>query len=74
MCFSWKAAARLRLHSSLLKNDLAATALLETDVQSDAVQVAAALVIFERAWDKKAYDNGRRHNQLTVASDLIFHF
>ena len=29
---------------------------------------------FERAWDKKAYDNGRRHNQLTVASDLIFHF
>jgi hypothetical protein len=29
---------------------------------------------FERAWDKKAYDNGRRNNQLTVASDLIFHF
>ena len=29
---------------------------------------------FERAWDKKAYDNGRRHDQLTVASDLIFHF
>jgi hypothetical protein len=29
---------------------------------------------FERAWDQKAYDNGRRHNQLTVASDLIFHF
>jgi hypothetical protein len=29
---------------------------------------------FERAWDTKAYDNGRRHNQLTVASDLIFHF
>jgi len=29
---------------------------------------------FERAWDLKAYDNGRRHNQLTVASDLIFHF
>jgi hypothetical protein len=29
---------------------------------------------FERAWDRKAYDNGRRHNQLTVASDLIFHF
>ena len=28
----------------------------------------------ERAWDQKAYDNGRRHNQLTVASDLIFHF
>ncbi len=29
---------------------------------------------FERAWDQKAYDDGRRHNQLTVASDLIFHF
>ena len=29
---------------------------------------------FERAWDQKAYDQGRRNNQLTVASDLIFHF
>jgi len=29
---------------------------------------------FERAWDRKAYDNGRNQNQLTVASDLIFHF
>jgi Putative beta-barrel porin-2, OmpL-like. bbp2 len=29
---------------------------------------------FERAWDQKAYDYGRRQNQLTVASDLIFHF
>jgi len=29
---------------------------------------------FERAWDQKAYDNGRKQNQLTVASDLIFHF
>jgi hypothetical protein len=29
---------------------------------------------FERAWDSKAYDYGRRQNQLTVASDLIFHF
>jgi hypothetical protein len=29
---------------------------------------------FERAWDMSAYDNGRRHNQLTAASDLIFHF
>ena len=29
---------------------------------------------FERAWDQKAYDDGRRQNQLTVASDLIFHF
>ena len=29
---------------------------------------------FERAWDQKAYDQGRRHNQFTVASDLIFHF
>lgn len=29
---------------------------------------------FERAWDRKAYDYGRRQNQLTVATDLIFHF
>jgi len=29
---------------------------------------------FERAWDMRAYDNGRTHNQFTVASDLIFHF
>ena len=29
---------------------------------------------FERAWDRKAYDVGRRQNQLTVATDLIFHF
>jgi hypothetical protein len=29
---------------------------------------------FERAWDRSAYDNGRRQNQVTVASDLIFHF
>jgi hypothetical protein len=29
---------------------------------------------FERAWDVAAYDNGRKHNQLTAASDLIFHF
>jgi len=29
---------------------------------------------FERAWDTPAYNNGRRHNQLTAASDLIFHF
>jgi len=29
---------------------------------------------FERAWDMKAYDDGRKHNQLTAASDLIFHF
>ena len=29
---------------------------------------------FERAWDQKAYDNGRDKNQFTVASDVIFHF
>jgi putative OmpL-like beta-barrel porin-2 len=29
---------------------------------------------FERAWDQTAYDSGLRHNQLTVASDVIFHF
>jgi hypothetical protein len=29
---------------------------------------------FERAWDARAYDGGQKHNQVTVASDLIFHF
>lgn len=29
---------------------------------------------FDRAWDRNAYDNGRRQNQITLASDLIFHF
>jgi hypothetical protein len=29
---------------------------------------------FERAWDRPAYNNGQHHNQLTAASDLIFHF
>ena len=29
---------------------------------------------FERAWDSKAYDNGRKQNQFTAATDLIFHF
>jgi hypothetical protein len=29
---------------------------------------------FERAWDTKAYDNGRHNNQLTIASDLIYHY
>jgi hypothetical protein len=29
---------------------------------------------FDRAWDRKTYDNGRTHNQLTAATDLIFHF
>jgi putative OmpL-like beta-barrel porin-2 len=29
---------------------------------------------FERSWDRPAYDSGRHQNQLTVASDLIFHF
>lgn len=29
---------------------------------------------FDRAWDRQAYDSGRRQNQLTLASDLIFHF
>jgi len=29
---------------------------------------------FERAWDAKAYDGGRKQNQFTAASDLIFHF
>jgi hypothetical protein len=29
---------------------------------------------FDRAWDMKAYDNGRKQSQLTAASDLIFHF
>jgi len=29
---------------------------------------------FERAWDRKAYNNGQHQNQLTIASDLIYHF
>ncbi|MBB6145598.1 hypothetical protein HNQ77_003559 [Silvibacterium bohemicum] len=29
---------------------------------------------FDRAWDRKAYDNGRRQSQFTAATDLIFHF
>jgi len=29
---------------------------------------------FDRAWDRRAYDNGTRQNQFTVATDLIFHF
>ena len=29
---------------------------------------------FERAWDQPAYNSGHRHNQLTAASDLIYHF
>jgi len=29
---------------------------------------------FDSAWDRKAYDLGTRRNQLTVASDVIFHF
>ena len=33
-----------------------------------------AEIRFERAWDSRAYDNGRKQNQFTVASDVIFHF
>jgi hypothetical protein len=29
---------------------------------------------FDRAWDTKAYDNSHHHNQLTIASDLIYPF
>jgi hypothetical protein len=29
---------------------------------------------FDHAWDRKSYDRGKRQSQLTVASDLIFHF
>jgi hypothetical protein len=29
---------------------------------------------FDHAWDRKAYDNGKRQSQLTVACDLIFHY
>jgi Putative beta-barrel porin-2, OmpL-like. bbp2 len=31
-------------------------------------------VRFDRAWDRKAYNRGTRQSQLTIASDLIFHF
>jgi hypothetical protein len=29
---------------------------------------------FDHAWDRRAYDEGRRTNQLTFSSDVIFHF
>ena len=29
---------------------------------------------YDRAWDRRTYDNGTRQNQFTVATDLIFHF
>ena len=29
---------------------------------------------FEHAWDRRSYDNGTRTNQLTFASDVVFHF
>ena len=29
---------------------------------------------FDHAWDRKSYDQGKRQSQLTVASDLIFHY
>ena len=31
-------------------------------------------VRFDHAWDRKSYGNGAHTNQLTVASDVIFHF
>jgi hypothetical protein len=31
-------------------------------------------VRFDRAWDVRAYDGGRRYSQFTAASDVIFHF
>ncbi len=29
---------------------------------------------YDHAWDRNAYNNGTRHNQLTLATDVIFHF
>ncbi len=29
---------------------------------------------FDHAWDQNSYDRGTKQSQLTVASDLIFHF
>ena len=29
---------------------------------------------FDHAWDRKSYDRGTKKSQLTIASDLIFHF
>lgn len=29
---------------------------------------------FDHAWDRKAYDQGARQSQFTIASDVIFHF
>jgi hypothetical protein len=31
-------------------------------------------VRFDHAWDSTAYDEGRRRNQFTVASDVVYHF
>ena len=31
-------------------------------------------VRFDHAWDRRAYDQGTRTNQFTVATDVIFHF
>jgi hypothetical protein len=29
---------------------------------------------YDHAWDRNSYDDGRRHNQFILASDLIYHF
>ena len=29
---------------------------------------------FDHAWDRRAYDNGTKTNQLTFESDLVFHY
>jgi hypothetical protein len=29
---------------------------------------------FDHAWDRLSYDSGRRRNQFTAATDLVFHF
>jgi hypothetical protein len=31
-------------------------------------------VRFDHAWDRKAYDNGKKQSQFTLAGDMIFHF
>jgi hypothetical protein len=40
----------------------------------DNSRTICSCVVMHFRWDRKAYDYGLRQNQLTVASDLIFHF
>jgi hypothetical protein len=45
MCFWWKVAASLCLHTNLVKNDLTEPTLLEMDVYRATVQVAVLAIL-----------------------------